>query len=73
MNMSDYQVEGDASLAAEYADEISCAGWIPTLALQSYATTTTEKQDTMPVELLNANVDDFLKKMYLYQYAEYPS
>lgn len=67
MNMSDYQVERDDSMKAEYDDEVLCVGWNPSLALQQYAYTERNQSATMPLELAAVDVESFLKKMYAYQ------
>ena len=67
MNMNDYEVERDDSMAEEYGDEVLCAGWNPSLALQQHTYTERSHPAAMPLDLVAADVDLFLKKMYAYQ------
>lgn len=67
MNMSDYRIERDDLMEAEYGNEVLCVGWNPALALQQHAYTERNRPAAMPVELAAADVDLFLKKMYAYQ------
>jgi hypothetical protein len=67
MNMSDYEVERVDSMAEEYGDEVLCAGWNPSLALQQHTYTEKDRSVAMPAELATADVESFLKKMYAYQ------
>lgn len=67
MNMSDYQVECDNSMEAEYGNEVLCAGWNPSLALQQHVRTEKTRPTAMPLDLIEADIGLFLKKMYAYQ------
>lgn len=66
-NMSNYELETD-SIAAEYGDEIMCAGWNPDVGLVYREPI--EPSDThraMPADLVMENSELFLKKMYACQ------
>ena len=67
MNMSDYKVERDDSMKAEYDNEVLYVGWNPSLALQQHAYAEKNQPATMPLELAAVDVELFLKKMYAYQ------
>ncbi|MDO8810695.1 MAG: hypothetical protein Q7J38_01520 [Gallionella sp.] len=67
MNMNDYEVERDDLMAEEYGDEVLCAGWNPSLALQQHLYTERNQPVAMPLKLVAADVDQFLKKMYACQ------
>ena len=67
MNMSDYQAERDNSMETEYGDEVLCAGWNPSLALQQHIQTERNRPAAMPLDLVEADIGLFLKKMYAFQ------
>lgn len=67
MNMSEYKVERDDSIEAEYENEVSYAGWNPSLALQPHIQTERNQPAAMPLDLVAVDVESFLKKMYAYQ------
>ena len=64
MNMSSYEIESGISAEAEYAEEIACSGWNPSVSFACQQLVPTEKRTTMPAELANIDVDQFLQKMY---------
>jgi len=61
MNMSSYEIETADKPA--YTEEILCTGWNPALALQVNAT----NKQNLPADLLAADVESFLKRMYVSQ------
>jgi hypothetical protein len=67
-NMSDYEIEAD-SIAAEYDDEIMCAGWNPDvdLACQYLPLEPSDTHMSMPADLTAEVSELFLRKMYSYQ------
>ncbi len=67
MDMSDYEIEYGDSKAEEYGNEVLCAGWNPSLALQQHTYTERNQPAAMPHELAAVDVELFLKKMYAYQ------
>ncbi|MDD2914983.1 MAG: hypothetical protein PHP70_06655 [Gallionella sp.] len=67
MDMCDYQIERNDSTAEAYGDEVLCAGWNHSLALQQHVYVEIKQPDTMPLELVSADVDAFLQEMYAYQ------
>lgn len=67
MNMSDYEIERDSSKMEEYSDEVLCAGWNPSLALQQHTDTERSTTSAMPRELAAVDINIFLKKMYACQ------
>ena len=67
MNMSEYEIERDDSIAEGYGDEVLCAGWNPCLALQQHSYSERSQPATMPLELVAVDAELFLKKMYAYQ------
>ncbi len=64
MDMSSYEIERGFSDDADYGDEIACAGWNPAVDLACQQSAISEKRTAIPVELVNVDVDQFLKKMY---------
>ncbi|MDD5299948.1 MAG: hypothetical protein PHD65_05585 [Gallionella sp.] len=67
MNMSDYEIKRDGSKMEEYGDEVLCAGWNPSLALQQHTDTERSQTPAMPRELAAIDINIFLKKMYACQ------
>lgn len=67
MNMSDYKAEADDSIEAEYDNEILYVGWNPSLALQQQIQAEMNHPAAMPLDLVSADITQFLKKMYAYQ------
>jgi hypothetical protein len=68
MNMSGYEIEPEAVAAEEYGDEVMYAELIPQLVLVSDRhVIEVGKRAELPAELVNVDVDAFLKKMYEYQ------
>lgn len=56
------------ALEEEYDDEILCAGWNPQLDLASASPVArNDRHVNLPADLVNVNIDEFLKKMYEYQ------
>ena len=53
----------------QYGEEIMCAGWNPTVALvsQPQLLEPVRRDDTMPADLVTADVELFLRRMYAYQ------
>ena len=53
----------------DYETEVLCANWNPDLTSLSGSVTTYEQQFTgvLPVDLVEADVDNFLSRMYLCQ------
>jgi hypothetical protein len=60
MDMESYLV---ARSDAEYGEEVLCSGWNPALALA----VPEHVGKAMPATLATADVDAFLRKMYVYQ------
>lgn len=67
MDMSSYEVRQDDSSAAKYDDEVLCSGWVPTLALQQSLPLDWENKSSIPQQLVDADAETFLNKMYAYQ------
>lgn len=65
MDMSSYEVERNTTAADEYGEEILCASWVPTLALQPAQDF--ENRASMPESLANVDAETFLRKMYVWQ------
>jgi len=68
INVNSYGTAYDA-MEAQYGEEIMCAGWNPTVALvsQQQLPVPTQRQATMPADLVTADVELFLQQMYLHQ------
>jgi len=68
INVNSYGTAYDA-MEAQYGEEIMCAGWNPTVALvcQQQLPAPTERQTTMPVDFVTADVELFLQQMYVHQ------
>lgn len=64
MDMTSYEIERNGSMEAEYGDEIACAGWNPAIALACQQHVSTGKCSTLPSELAEVDVEQFLQKMY---------
>ena len=61
-------IEHEALVAEEYDDEVMCAEWHPQLALAiDNPVGRLNKHVNLPADLVNVDVDAFLKKMYEYQ------
>ncbi len=68
MNMSGYEVERSNEPLDEYGEAVLCSGWNPQLALISENhTRETDKHLNFPPELADADIDEFLQKMYANQ------
>lgn len=67
MDMSEYEIERGDSKTEEYGDEVLCAGWNPSLALQQHTYTERSQTSAMPRELAAVDINIFLKKMYACQ------
>jgi hypothetical protein len=68
MNMSGYEVERSNEPLDEYGEDVLCSGWNPQLALVSeYNTRQPDKHLNFPPELVDADIDEFLQKMYANQ------
>jgi len=67
MDMCEYEIERNDSTAEAYGDEVLCAGWNPSLALQQQVYVEIKQPDAMPLELVSVDVEAFLKEMYAYQ------
>ena len=67
-NMGNYEIEAD-SIAAEYDDEIMCAGWTPdvSLACQYLPLESSDTHMGMPADLTTEVSELFLRRMYSYQ------
>ncbi len=63
MDMSSYEIERVETTSSDYGDEVLCAVWIPALALHHECVS----KAAMPVGLMNADIDLFLRKMYACQ------
>lgn len=66
MEMCDYKIE-DTRSATEYDDEVLCAGWNPSLALQPQAHAEGKRRTAMTIDLASVDAEVFLKRMYAYQ------
>ena len=68
INMNSYGTEYDA-MEEQYGEEIMCASWNPAVALvsQQQLLAPTERQATMPADLVTVDVELFLQQMYVYQ------
>lgn len=62
MNMSQGNIERDASVTAEYDDEIMCSGWNPVIAMTQLVPE--DKHKSFPAELAGVDLELFLHKMY---------
>ena len=66
--VKDYLIEQEAPEVEEYGDEVLCAGWNPQLALASESPVARgDRHINLPADLMDVDVDAFLKKMYEYQ------
>ncbi len=65
--MGSYEVENDDSMTPDFDDEVLCTGWIPELTLQQAQIQDVAPNATIPEDLITANADIFLRKMYTYQ------
>lgn len=63
MDMRGYEIEREPAAVGEYGDEILHAGWAPQLELVNERI----REPYLPPGLADADVETFLKKMYLYQ------
>jgi hypothetical protein len=68
MNMSGYEIEREEKADEEYGDDVMCAEWIPQLtpAGDSHVAEM-DKHTAFSPELAEADIDEFLQKMYKYQ------
>lgn len=62
MDMGSYEVEKNATATDEYSEEVLCAGWVPTLAVQR--SSDFENRASIPKSLVNVDAELFLRKMY---------
>ena len=61
-------VEQETPEVEEYGDEVMCAGWNPQLALANERPIAPgDRHIQLPADLVDVDVDAFLKKMYEYQ------
>ena len=67
MDMSSYETGHDEAMTPDYDDEVLCAGWIPALALHQARSQDCENRPAMPVDLMVADTDLFLRRMYACQ------
>jgi hypothetical protein len=67
MDMSSYEIEHEEAMTPDYNDEVLCAGWIPSLALQQAQLHGCESRPAMPVDLVAVDTDLFLRRMYACQ------
>jgi hypothetical protein len=68
MEVKEYGTASDMMMD-QYGEEIMCAGWNPTVALvsQPQLLEPVRRDDTMPTDLVTADVELFLRRMYAYQ------
>jgi hypothetical protein len=68
MEVKEYGTASDMMMD-QYGEEIMCAGWNPTVALvsQPQLLEPVRRDDTMPADLVTADVELFLRRMYAYQ------
>lgn len=68
MEVKEYGTASDMMMD-QYGEEIMCAGWNPTVALvsQPQLLEPVRGDDTMPADLVTADVELFLRRMYAYQ------
>lgn len=62
MNMCSGKLERETPVASEYDDEILSSGWNPVIGLAQLVPET--RQHALPAELANADIEQFLRKMY---------
>lgn len=62
MNMGQGNIECNESIPAEYDDEIMSSGWNPVVGIEQLLPT--DKHHSFPAELVNVDIEQFLKKMY---------
>ena len=61
-------IEKDTPDDEEYGDEVLCAGWNPQLAQASETPVARiDRHIDLPADLVDMDVETFLKKMYEYQ------
>jgi len=68
MEVKEYGTASDMMMD-QYGEEIMSAGWNPTVALvsQPQLLEPVRRDDTMPADLVTADVELFLRRMYAYQ------
>lgn len=64
MEVKEYGTASDMMMD-QYGEEIMCAGWNPTVALvsQPQLLEPVRRDDTMPADLVTADVELFLRRM----------
>jgi len=67
MDMSSYETERGEAISSGYGDEVLCAGWIPAFALHQLRSHDRENRPAMPANLMSADTDLFLRRMYACQ------
>jgi hypothetical protein len=70
MNMSNYEIERDDAMEAEYGEEVLYSGWNPAVALacQQHSLQDAGGSVTMPSSLATVDAEVFLQKMYACQH-----
>ena len=64
-NVNGCDIEHEAIVDEGYSEEVMCAGWNPQLALANeIPVEQINKQDNLPADPANVEVDTFLKRMY---------
>jgi hypothetical protein len=68
MNMGDYAIERDGALEHEYGAEVLDSGWNPAvrLACQERLPTQSLKPALMPADLAALDLEQFMRRMYIY-------
>lgn len=68
MNMSDYEIERGMAME-DYGEEVMNSGWNPELALahhEEHLPAPHEQHAPMPADLAAMDVEQFVRRMYVY-------
>ena len=65
MDMNNHEVRQNNFESVEDNDEVLCASWVPTLAVQQASSF--ESRASIPEDLVNVDAELFLRKMYALQ------
>lgn len=68
MDMGDYAIERDAAMVEAYGEEVMNSGWNPvvTLACQERLSARPEQPAAMPADLAAMDMEQFVRRMYVY-------
>lgn len=69
MNMGDYAIKRNAEMGDAYGEEVMSSGWNPVLDLavqERLPAPTTRQHGPMPADLAAMDVEQFVRRMYVY-------